>query len=112
MAESDIEQAEVRSYAAEAVEVLTQQQSGLLLAEFGEELADVVRTIRDRGRGSGKITLTLEVRAATKGAGKALSIAGSVKATKPKPEVEETLMYAGDDGRLTRRDPRQPELPF
>lgn len=101
-----------RSYAGEAIEVLSQQRSGTLLAEFGEELADIVRAIRERGKGTGKVTLTLDVRAATKGGGRAVSIAGTVKAVHPKAEVEETLMYAGHDGRLSRRDPAQPELPF
>jgi len=110
--ELDTEEARTRNFASEAVELLAQQRSGTLLAEIGEGASEIARLIRERGRGSGKVVLTLDIRPATKGGGKALSIAATVKVTTPKAEVEETLMYVGEDGKLSRRDPRQPELPL
>ena len=110
--ELDTQEEQARNYAGEAIELLAQQRSGTLLAEVGEAASEIARLIRERGRGSGKVTVTIDLRAATKGAGKALSIAATVKTTMPRAEVEETLMYVGEDGKLSRRDPRQPELPL
>lgn len=110
--ELDTDEAQTRNFASEGMELLVQQRSGTLLAEIGEGASEIARIIRERGRGSGKLVLTLDIRAATKGAGKALSIAATLKVTTPKAEVEETLMYVGEDGKLSRRDPRQPELPL
>lgn len=110
--ELDTEEAQTRNFATEAIELMAQQRSGTLLAEIGEGAAEIGRRIRERGGGSGKLTVVLDFRTATKGGGKALSIAATVKVTTPKAEVEETLMYVSEDGKLSRRDPRQPELPL
>lgn len=101
---------EVRSYATEVIEALSEQRSGTLLYDLGEAMADVIATVRQTGK-PGSLTLKLSVRPAQKGGGAYLNISDEIKVTKPKPETAETLMYAHEDGRLSRRDPRQPALP-
>lgn len=101
-----------RSYAQEAVDLIGEAGSGVIAHELGLRIAEVAAAIRSAGRGSGKVVLTLSFKAATKGSGGALAIAGDVKSTVPKPETSETIMFATNDGRLSRRHPDQPALPF
>lgn len=100
-----------RNYGAEALAVLEVLRSGTVLYELGLGLATVGASIRNAGKGKGKIVLTLDLASAQKGGGSALNVAGSVKVTPPREEVAETLMYTTNDGKLSRRHPDQPTIP-
>src|SRR5690242_7781079 len=101
---------ESRSYATEAVAFLTNQRSGTLLQDFGEDLAALVEAVRETGRG-GELTLKVKIRPAAKNGGPSVVVSDAIALKAPKPEIAETVMYAGDGGVLSRRDPRQPSLP-
>lgn len=100
---------EDRSYAAEFVEVLSLQRSGTLAYDLGKQLSDVIAAVRMTGK-AGAMTLKISVRPAQKNGGPAVNLSDEIKVSMPKQETAETLMYAHEDGRLSRRDPRQPAL--
>lgn len=81
-----------------------------LLEACGQHLMDVVEALKHTG-GKGTVTLTLQMtQPKKKGQAEQIWIEGKVKSTSPSPEHEQHMFYAVD-GQLTRRDPRQPELP-
>ena len=91
------------------LEALRELRSGESLADLHEALRSLVGHVRSVGK-SGTLTLTLSVSLA-KGSTHTLVIADELKLKEPKPDREVTFMYADDDNRLSRRDPRQPKLP-
>jgi hypothetical protein len=86
-----------------------QQRSGLLHSELSEELARVVATVTELGK-TGTLQLTIAI-APSKVRG-AVEISDKVVAKPPEPDRDAALFYADPQGNLSRRDPRQPELPF
>lgn len=99
-----------RNFTTEAVEFLSSQRNATLLHDFGEELDALVRAVRETGKG-GTISLTIKAKPAGKNAGPSFVFSDTIKSNPPKPDVSETIMYASEDGSLTRRDPRQPGFP-
>lgn len=93
----------------DVTELLGNLRRGTLLAEFGEELADLLEAVRETGK-AGTLTLRLKLEP-QKGQDRAeVFITDTVTTTKPKPEKSSTLMYVHKDGTLSRRDPRQGEF--
>lgn len=75
-----------------------------------EELSQELQGVVDQCNRTGKVgTLTLTVKVVPKERDIVL-IEVESKAKAPKPTVESVLFYVGQDGRLTRRDPRQMSL--
>lgn len=91
------------------VDTLLELQQGELQQELTDELKAVVARVLETGK-AGKLSLTLKVRKASKGAGSSLIITGDVKVTLPVPERGETVLFAAEDLTLQRNDPRQPRL--
>lgn len=92
-----------------ALDVLREDQD--LLEQLGEGLLDVSALVKHGG--GGKVVMTIEVKNTKKGGfSETVFIEGSVDVKPPKsPKTEQNLFYAVD-GKLTRRDPRQPDLPM
>ncbi len=81
-----------------------------LLADAEAALLGVVEALKHSG-GKGTVTLKFTVTQPKKsGERAAFWIRGAVTSSSPAPEHEDHLFYA-IDGRLSRRDPRQPSLP-
>lgn len=88
-------------------EVLMNLREGGSVEELASEIRNAVSATRDTGKKS-KVVLTIEIAANGRDA---VTITDTVKATLPKPDAVSTMFYATDDNGLSRRDPRQPELP-
>lgn len=92
------------------LDLLRQQERGALLADAEEALIEVIEAVQRTGK-AGKLTLTLKVQGHKDGIDEAaLYIAAAITPYPPAPERKHTLWF-GVDGRLSRRDPRQAELP-
>lgn len=93
------------------IDTLNDIRQGAIADEMGEQLADLIQTIRGTG-GKGSISLTLTVKPASKNNTDQLIVHDAITVKKPKPEQGTTILFATAEGGLTRRDPRQPELPM
>jgi hypothetical protein len=105
-AESHPESPQVRPFAA----VLQEHRNGGLHSELSERLAEVVSAVRQLGK-PGAVTVTLTLKPAD-GQGNAVVVTDEIKTKVPQPERPSGLFFADDHGNLSRRDPRQPELPL
>lgn len=90
------------------VTVLSRADRGQLLDDANDMLAEITKAVRDTG-GKGKLTLTIEVKT-IKDTG-ALEVAVNAKRDLPLPARSSELYFADEDGRVSRKDPRQPDLP-
>jgi hypothetical protein len=87
-----------------------EQRGGLLHSELSEKLAEVVAVVNDLGKpGTLQLTIAISPASGVKGA---VVISEKVVAKPPEPDRDASLFYADQQGNLSRRDPRQPELPF
>lgn len=93
------------------IETLNDIRQGAIADEMGEQLADLVKTIRETG-GKGSISLTLTIKPAGKTNTEQLVVSDQIVVKKPKPEQGTSILFSTEAGSLTRRDPRQPELPI
>jgi hypothetical protein len=92
------------------VTTLGMLRSGAALPEIDQALAELIGAVKATGK-AGSITVTLSVSPANKGANNMFFVTDQVAVKPPKVDREQTLVYATDDNTLSRRDPRQPELP-
>jgi hypothetical protein len=86
-----------------------EQRSGGLHGEASEMLAELVAAVQQHGKSG---SLTLEVKVAPGEAPGTLVVRDVLKAKLPEAEKSASLFFADDHGNLSRRDPRQPELPL
>jgi hypothetical protein len=96
---------ELRPFAA----VLQEQRQGGLHSELSELLAEVVHAVETHGK-PGALTVTLQIKPAEMPG--AIIVLDDVKAKVPEADKGGSLFYPDDRGNLSRRDPRQPELPL
>lgn len=88
--------------------VLSRADHGQLLDDANAKLAELSRAVLDN-EGKGKIVLTINV---SKVKGKdALEVLTDMKADIPGPPRDADLYFANDEGQVSRKDPRQPDLP-
>lgn len=88
---------------------LQEQRNGSLHSELSEKLQELVQAVMEHDKG-GSLTLVIKIKPA--GNGINLVLSDDVQCKPPQPERPVALFYADDDGNLSRRDPRQPELPL
>lgn len=86
-------------------DVLRDVRGGDLHEELSVELGRLVAAVESTGL-AGKLVLTINVKA-MKARGRVL-VSDSVKASLP--EVRDDSVFFAHEGKLTRRDPNQPEL--
>ena len=89
-------------------QMLAQINGGVLLHDFGEQLAELVQAVDVTGK-PGKITLELHLRKSTQ---QTMAASGKVTVTKPKEPLIETLLFPTPEGNLLTEDPRQSKLPL
>lgn len=90
-------------------QLLSEIRSGEAIEQYGAELATLVAAVRETGK-KGAITLTIDIKPASKGDDMTLVISDKIKLSMPEPERGQTVMYGNEDGTLSRRDPRQPDM--
>jgi hypothetical protein len=89
-------------------EVIAEYGNGRLLERLSAELAEVARAVGETNL-KGTVTLKLSVEPSGEGA---YTLNADVTAKVPKRGVGQAIFYADQSGNLSRRDPRQPELPL
>lgn len=88
--------------------ILGRADHGQLLVDANEKLEEMAKSVLEF-EGKGKLTITLTV-AKVKGK-QALEITTNIKADIPGPPRAPDLYFADEDGAVSRKDPRQPDLP-
>jgi hypothetical protein len=87
------------------LETLKEVEQGQFQAEASEKLTQLIKDVVAYGAPG---TFSLSLKFSTKG--NQVIIDGDINIKAPKPARSVTVMFATVDGRLTRRDPRQPML--
>lgn len=90
---------------------LTEQRNGSLHAELSEALASVVEAVTELNK-QGTVTLKVTVKPIEDGSGAAVFVSDEVKTSPPEPARPQAMFFADSRGNLSRRDPRQVELPL
>ncbi|MFP3564736.1 hypothetical protein [Paraburkholderia sp. SIMBA_030] len=88
-------------------DTLRQIAGGMLLDHAGEQFAELVRAI-DANGGTGKLTIELTVKKASRGG--AMLVTGKSTSKKPADEPMEAMLFATPEGNLVADDPRQAKL--
>jgi len=89
-------------------EVIGNYRQGALDEQLAENLREIVAAVIDTGK-VGKLTINLKVSPNGDGS---VELDADVKAAVPRVTVGKALFYAEADGTLSRKDPRQPDLPL
>ncbi|PID44065.1 MAG: hypothetical protein CSB48_02795 [Proteobacteria bacterium] len=82
---------------------------GMTDAELTEELASLVKAVRETGK-AGSLTLKLKVQMMNQQAEDMITIEPVISATPPKLPGKKALFWSTCDGDLLRNDPEQIEL--
>ncbi len=99
------EDRQVRPFAA----WLQEQRGGVTHAELSDALADVVAAVVEHGKVG---TLTFQVKIKPSGDGVSVFVTDSIAVKAPTGDRSAALFFADSDGSLSRKDPRQQELPL
>jgi hypothetical protein len=83
---------------------------GDLSDQAAESLVNLVRAVRETGK-EGKLTLVLTVKPRGRDTSQ-VEVSGKVSAPPPTADIAPAMMFAGEDGTLTRHNPNQLKLPF
>lgn len=89
---------------------LREHRNGRTHHDLSEALADLTKAVVDHGK-AGTLTLKLTVKPAAKGDQSVVSVSDAITIKAPAGERGEWIFYADAKGNLSKRDPRQPELP-
>lgn len=92
-------------------DTILQMNNGATVMELSDALEKVVAAVRAAGK-SGSITLTVNVKPASKGSNNVLMVESQVKTKLPERDRGMTVFYATEDNKLVRSDPRQQSLPL
>ncbi len=91
------------------VDLLSSLRRGTFLEDAADELTEVMAAVRATGK-PGEITVKLKI-TPQKFDASVVTIADTITLKAPKGEVADTIAYVSETGEISRRDPRQPELP-
>ena len=86
-----------------------EQRNGGLHGELSDALAELVLAVSEHRK---KGTLQLQLTVTPNGDGVTVTIADKIKLAKPEGERGAAIFFVDDHGNLSRRDPRQQELPL
>ena len=90
------------------ITVLTRADMGQLLQDANEDLKKLAAAVMETD-GKGKVTISISM-AKVKGK-QALEVTPILKTDIPAPPRTADWYFADDDGTVSRKDPRQPDLP-
>lgn len=88
---------------------LQEQRKGELHQELSEGLAELVAAVMEQEKPG---TLTLQLKVSPAGDGEQVHVVDKVKVAAPQPDNKPSIFFATAEGNLSRRNPRQPELPL
>lgn len=88
---------------------LRDQRGGETLEELSDKLNELVAAVQSTGK-KGKLVLTVEVEP-VKGTGGQVVVSDDVVCKKPELTRGATIFFATPENNLSRRDPRQADLP-
>lgn len=100
------EEAQVRPFAA----VLQELAKGQVHSDASQQLHDLIDAVQETGK-PGSLTIKLSVAPIDKGDTSVLLVKGTVASRAPSI-APASAFFVDDSGNLSRRDPRQGELPF
>lgn len=86
--------------------LLQSHRRGELVREADDLLAEMITAINDFG-GKGEITLKLSVK---RNEAEQLEITPALSMKKPRKALSVGIFYCSDEGKLSRRDPRQDDM--
>lgn len=92
-------------------EFLLTQAYGATHDELSQGLHALLDAVRENGK-TGSMTLTIKVSPVGRGDERQVIVTDQVVVKKPVGKRPESFFFLDDDGNLTRKDPRQPELPL
>lgn len=92
-----------------ALESIAAMRDGKLSIELDASCADVIAAVQATGK-KGEVVLKLVFEPVPKGEPHMMFVSDTVTIKIPKLARSATMFYATEEGGLTRRDPRQPEL--
>lgn len=91
------------------LQALSYLRQGDAVEQYAEALNELMTAVQATGkRGQLKIVLTI----IRQGPGGPLKIDDKVECRPPAFETGSTFVFVDEDGNMTRRDPRQPDLPL
>lgn len=88
---------------------LLEQRAGVLHAELGEKLQELVVACGDTNKSG---TLALKIKVAPTKNGVALEVSDEIKLSLPEHDRGASLFFKDKKGNLSRKDPNQQELPL
>lgn len=91
------------------VDTLREIRDGAFLEELGLELNDLVSQVRKTDK-KGEITIKLSIDPVNGDAARGVTVSDDIK-SKPPKLLRATLFFTTPESNLSRRDPRQPDLP-
>jgi len=83
---------------------------GDLTDQAAEQFAQLVQAVRETAK-EGKITLTISVKPRGRDTSQ-VEVTGQIKLAAPVADIAPSMMFAAEDGTLTRHNPNQLKLPF
>ena len=89
---------------------LSALREGQAIEDYRKALVEMEERVAETGK-PGVLTIQIAMKPASKGNRSAFAFVDKIATKLPAGETGETLLFAGEGGRLSRRDPRQPELP-
>lgn len=89
---------------------LLEQRNGILHSELSERLQELTLAVMEHEK-TGTLTLVIKI-APAETIDAAMVISDEVKSKVPEADRGASLFYGDTAGNLSRRDPRQPQLPF
>ena len=92
------------------IDTLRELRAGKTLDELAEHLQELVAAVRTTGR-AGTLTITIKVGTASRGDHECIMLRDEIKTKIPQGERAATLFFATPENNLTRRQPRQGDLP-
>lgn len=91
------------------MEILRTQHRGRLLEALERDVADSVAAVRESGK-KGEVVLKIKIEPASKD-GQQVYLNTTLNPKHPRMPKAPNLYFVTDDGGLSVRDPRQPEMP-
>lgn len=92
---------------SEFIHLIGTIRGGALESELADRTTELVHAVDDTGK-KGKLALEITIAPAGKGR---VDVSATIKSTTPVHNTESSLFFVTEEGTLTRRDPRQLELP-
>jgi hypothetical protein len=83
---------------------------GDLSDQAAEQFAQLIQAVRETAK-EGKITLTINVKPRGRDTSQ-VEVTGKIALSAPVADIAPVMMFASEDGTLTRHNPNQLKLPF